>query len=104
MNARLGFSVTFQLYTDILLIDEVLGVGDVTFRKKSTDALRKRIKSDKIVIMVSHTPQTITNLCDRAVWIDGGVTHAEGNREEVLAQYLARARGVVVILSIPGRG
>lgn len=89
MNARLGFSVAFQSDPDILLIDEVLGVGDVEFRKKSTAALRDKIKSDKTVVLVTHTPQTVKELCDRAVWIDGGATRAEGDRDEVLEQYLA---------------
>jgi lipopolysaccharide transport system ATP-binding protein len=91
MNARLGFSVAFQSDSDILLIDEVLGVGDVEFRKKSTAALREKIKSDKTVVLVSHTPQTVKELCDRAVWIDGGVTRVEGSRDEVLQQYLGGA-------------
>jgi lipopolysaccharide transport system ATP-binding protein len=92
MNARLGFSVAFQSDPDILLIDEVLGVGDVEFRKKSTDALREKIKSDKTVVLVSHTPQTVKELCNRAVWIDGGVTKAEGGTDEVLEQYLGQTK------------
>jgi lipopolysaccharide transport system ATP-binding protein len=88
MNARLGFSVALHADPDILLIDEVLGVGDLEFRKKSTQALREKIKSDKTVVLVTHTPQTVRDLCDRAVWIDQGVTRIEGDREEVLAQYV----------------
>jgi lipopolysaccharide transport system ATP-binding protein len=90
MNARLGFSVAFQSDPDILLIDEVLGVGDVEFRKKSTDALREKIKSDKTVVLVSHMPQTVKELCNRAVWIEGGATKAEGGTNEVLEQYLGQ--------------
>ena len=92
MNARLGFSIALQSDPDILLIDEVLGVGDVEFRKKSTAALREKIKSDKTVVLVSHMPETVRQLCDRAVWIDGGVTRAEGGRDEVLEQYLGLAK------------
>ena len=92
MNARLGFSVAVQADPDILLIDEMLGVGDIEFRKKSTEVLREKIKSDKTVVLVTHTPQTVKELCDRAVWIDQGVTRAEGNRDEVLDQYVSASR------------
>ena len=92
MNARLGFSIALQADPDVLLIDEVLGVGDVEFRRKSSEALREKIKSNKTVVLVSHTPQTVKELCDRAVWIDGGVSRAEGDIDTVLGQYLGQAK------------
>ncbi|MGH8507223.1 MAG: ABC transporter ATP-binding protein [Gammaproteobacteria bacterium] len=89
MKARLGFSVAFQLDPDVLLIDEILGVGDAEFRQKSAAVLTEKIKSDKTVVVVSHDPGTIRSLCDRVVWIENGRTRCEGTAEEVLLQYEA---------------
>lgn len=88
MRARLGFSVAFQADPDVLLVDEVLGVGDVEFRRKSAQAMREKIKSNKTVVLVSHTPQSVRELCDRAVWIDQGVSQCDGSVEEVMGEYL----------------
>jgi len=87
MRARLGFSVAFQTDPDILLVDEVLGVGDAEFREKSERAMRQKIRSNRTVVLVSHNPQTIRNLCDRAVWIEKGCTRLEGDPDCVLAAY-----------------
>lgn len=87
MKARLGFSVAFQLNPDVLLIDEVLGVGDAEFKAKSSQIMREKIRSDKTIVLVSHSPGTIRQLCDRAVWIDNGATRAEGETTEVLDRY-----------------
>jgi len=87
MRARLGFSVAFQLNPDVLLIDEVLGVGDSDFRKKSSAIIREKIKSEKTVVLVSHNAETIQQLCDRAVWIEDGVSRAYGDTDHVLSAY-----------------
>ena len=87
MKARLGFSVAFQLDPDVLLIDEVLGVGDSDFRHKSSAVMHDKIRSDKTIVLVSHSAQTIRQLCDRAVWIEEGVTRAYGDTPEVLHLY-----------------
>lgn len=87
MKARLGFSVALQCQPDVLLIDEVLGVGDAGFRTKATQALHSLIRSEKTVVLVSHTAGTIRKLCNRAVWIDGGVVKAVGTAEDVVAEY-----------------
>ena len=87
MKARLGFSVAFQLNPDVLLIDEVLGVGDAEFKAKSSQIMREKIRSDKTIVLVSHSPGTIRQLCDRAVWIENGATRAEGETTEVLDRY-----------------
>ena len=88
MRARLGFSVAYHLEPDVILLDEVLGVGDEAFRKKSTDAMKQRIKSDKTVVLVSHTVPILKELCDRIVWIEGGRTRLEGQVPDVLEAYL----------------
>lgn len=88
MKARLGFGVALLADPDVLLVDEVLGVGDIEFRKKSAEAMRARIRSNKTVVLVTHSPQTVTDLCDRVVWIHEGVTKMQGSTEEVLPHYL----------------
>lgn len=87
MKARLGFSVTSQLSPDVLLIDEVLGVGDAEFQKKSTAVMKEKILSDQSIVLVSHNAATVKNLCNRAVWIEDGVTKMEGDSAEVVEAY-----------------
>ena len=87
MKARLGFSVAFHADPDVLLIDEVLGVGDVEFQRKSTEVMKAKIKSNKTVVMVTHSAGIIKELCDRAVWIHDGETRAEGKAEDVIKEY-----------------
>lgn len=87
MAARLGFSVAFQADPDIFLIDEVLGVGDAEFIKKSTTVMQQKIKTNKTVVFVSHNAALVHQLCDRVVWIEDGVTRAEGEPKTVLAMY-----------------
>lgn len=87
MKARLGFSAAFHVDPDILLIDEVLGVGDAEFVEKSKAAMQERIRSDKTVVLVSHNASVVGSLCDRAVWVDKGCSVAEGPTAEVLDRY-----------------
>lgn len=87
MRARLGFSVCYHMEPDVLLIDEALGVGDIEFRKKSAAAMKQKIQSDQTVLLVSHDSRTIENLCERAIWIEEGVTRMEGDSTEVVKAY-----------------
>lgn len=89
MRARLGFSVAFHMEPDILLIDEVLGVGDADFQRKSKAEMERKIASDKTIVLVSHSNAAIKKLCNRAVWIEHGETQLEGEAEEVVAAYEA---------------
>ncbi|MDE1170738.1 MAG: ABC transporter ATP-binding protein [Verrucomicrobium sp.] len=89
MRMRLGFSVAMEVNPDVLLLDEVLGVGDVSFVKKSTDALVEKIRSDMSVILISHSPELIQQLCTRATWVNRGVTQATGTVEEISSRYAA---------------
>ena len=91
MRARLGFSVAIQVDSDILLIDEVLGVGDEEFRIKSTAEMKRLIRSDKTVVLVSHALPVVRELCDRLVWIDGGNIKQTGLTAAVLEQYAAHS-------------
>lgn len=90
MRARLGFSVAFHLESDVILLDEVLGVGDESFRKKSTEAMKQRIRSEKTVVLVSHNVPLLKELCDRIVWIEAGRTQAQGKVPEVLGAYMKK--------------
>ena len=92
MKARLGFSVAYYSEPDVILLDEVLGVGDVEFRAKSTKAMKERIKSNKTVVIVSHNPTILSELCDRLIWIENGITMSQGNVDDVLNQYLEYKR------------
>jgi lipopolysaccharide transport system ATP-binding protein len=88
MRARLGFSVAYYVNSDVILLDEVLGVGDAAFRKKSTVAMKNLIKSDKTVVLVSHSVPLIREVCDRLVWIENGKTQAQGKVDDILEAYL----------------
>jgi len=87
MRARLGFAVAFYADPDIILIDEVLGVGDQEFKEKSEAAMRQKISSNKTVVIVSHNANTILELCDRVVWIENGASKMVGLPAEVVAKY-----------------
>ncbi len=87
MRARLGFSIGMELSPDVLLIDEVLGVGDYAFQKKASEALHAKIGSDKTVILVSHDLLQMKKICDRVVWIENGITQCIGNPAEIIAAY-----------------
>lgn len=87
MRGRLSFAVAFESNPDILLIDEVFGVGDAAFKEKSVDMMKNTIQSDRTIVIVSHQEKTISDLCDRAVWIDKGRIAASGPAPVVLWQY-----------------
>ncbi len=89
MRARLGFSTALQTHVDVLLIDEVLSVGDRRFREKAAAAMRDRITGEQTVVLVSHSDRQIADMCDRAAWIDGGRLCALGAVDEVLERYNA---------------
>ena len=88
MKARLGFAVAQLAKPEVLLIDEVLGVGDHSFIKKSSSALREVIQSDRTVVLVSHNMHTIQTLADRVVWLDEGKSIAEGLPADLIPDYL----------------
>ena len=94
MRARLGFSVGVKMNADVLLIDEVLGVGDASFREKAEDALINRIYSNQSVVFVSHSAPMIRKLCDRVVWLEGGVVKAIGAPDPVLEAYWSELKQV----------
>ncbi len=87
MLMRLGFSVAMQAEPDVLLIDEVLAVGDAEFQEKSGSALRERMRQGHTVVLVSHDETQVTTLCDRLLWIEHGRSVCEGSRDEVFSAY-----------------
>jgi lipopolysaccharide transport system ATP-binding protein len=89
MAARLGFATALEVDPDVMLIDEVLAVGDASFQQKSSAALKDRLRAGKTAVIVSHDARTIMDLCNRAIWIENGLGLAEGPAEEVAAQYQA---------------
>jgi lipopolysaccharide transport system ATP-binding protein len=89
MLMRLGFSVAMQVDPDILLIDEVLAVGDAEFQEKSGSALRERIHGGTTVVFVSHGDAQVRQVCDRLVWIEHGRSMMEGAVDDVLEAYHA---------------
>jgi len=87
MYVRLGFAVIANIDPDILLIDEILSVGDIKFQKKCLDAISKFRKSGKSIVFVSHNLSTVRDLCDRVIWIDKGEIKKEGDCREVVDSY-----------------
>ena len=90
MRARLGFSITTIISPDVLLVDEVLGVGDKHFREKAERTMAAKIHSQQTVVLVSHSHHQIARLCDRVVLIEQGVSFATGAPQEVLSLYEKR--------------
>jgi lipopolysaccharide transport system ATP-binding protein len=87
MTMRLAFSVAIQVEPDVLLIDEVLAVGDAEFQQKSGAALRARMAEGHTVVLVSHDEAQVARLCDRVLWVEHGKSVCEGPRDEVFAAY-----------------
>ncbi len=88
MYSKLAFSITAILETDIMLIDEVLSVGDAKFKKKSYNKMKKLITDkNKTVIIVSHSSETLRKLCDTILWLHDGEVKMQGSAAEVLPVY-----------------
>ena len=88
MYSKLAFSITAILETDIMLIDEVLSVGDIHFKEKSGKKMQEIIKDDtKTVVIVSHSMGTIKDLCDIVLWINDGIVMEIGDTNTVTQHY-----------------
>ena len=107
MRLRLGFAVAAHLEPDILIVDEVLAVGDAGFQKKCISAMEDMRGGGRTVLFVSHNMAAVENLCSRGIWIDSGRVRMDGPTHEVLEGYMgtfADADGAVRDLSnIEGR-
>lgn len=88
LYARLGFSVAIHSDPDIVLVDEVLAVGDAAFRRRALESLRRLISEGKTVVFVSHDMWNVRRLCDRIVWMDSGRVRAMGAASEMVDRYM----------------
>ena len=87
MYSKLSFAVTAILDTDIMLVDEVLSVGDEHFRKKSYAKMEELMMSNRTVLIVSHATETLKKFCDSILWINDGNSMRLGDTEDVLSEY-----------------
>jgi ABC-type polysaccharide/polyol phosphate transport system ATPase subunit len=88
MQARLGFSIATAWIPDILILDEVLSVGDATFTYRCEERIRSFHDSGATVLIVSHATQAITKNCTRCIWLDDGEMKADGKADDVVNLYL----------------
>jgi ABC-type polysaccharide/polyol phosphate transport system ATPase subunit len=96
MIMRLGFSVAVTMDPDILLVDEVLAVGDAAFQTKCFDKVREFRRRGKMLLCVSHSSGMIEELCDRAIWLDHGEIFLTGRVSEVMQAYTAHPTNAAV--------
>ena len=93
MYSKLAFSITAILETDIILIDEVLSVGDIHFKEKSYSKMKELINnSNRTVVIVSHSTKTLVELCDKVIWLHDGLIKDEGKPAEIMEKYEAFMR------------
>jgi lipopolysaccharide transport system ATP-binding protein len=101
MYARLAFAVATHVDPDILIIDEILAVGDEHFGRKSRAKMEEFKKAGRTIVLVTHDLGTVQQWCDEAAWLDGGIIRAAGAPHDVVAQYrqavtLAEAQGTLL--------
>lgn len=87
MYVRLGFSIAIHTSPDILIVDEVLAVGDGMFQEKSKSKFRELTQQGRTVVLVSHSLSQVREMCDRAAWIDAGRLRSVGSSAEVTREY-----------------
>jgi ABC-type polysaccharide/polyol phosphate transport system ATPase subunit len=87
MVARLGFSIAVHLNPEILLIDEVLSVGDMAFANKCMNKMKSFREQGTTIVFVSHSPDAVISLCDHAIWLEAGRMASYGNAREVCEEY-----------------
>lgn len=87
MIARLGFSIATDVQPEILILDEVLSVGDAEFHKKSSDRVKRFRESGTTVLLVTHSFDAVKSMCSRAVWLNHGQLQAQGSVDEIINHY-----------------
>ncbi|MGK7873124.1 MAG: ABC transporter ATP-binding protein [Xenococcaceae cyanobacterium] len=95
MVARLGFAIATDVQPDILILDEVLSVGDENFKKKCQQRIEKFWDGHATVLVVSHALDFIKESCQRAIWLDQGKIRFAGNADEAVSYYLSAIKQVV---------
>lgn len=93
MRLRLGFAVAAHLDPDVLVVNEVLAVGDASFQKKCIKAMDGLRTSGRTVFFVSHNLAAVENLCSRGIWIDAGKVRMDGSARDVIASYMGSFAG-----------
>jgi ABC-type polysaccharide/polyol phosphate transport system ATPase subunit len=89
MMMRLAFAVATAIEPEVLLVDEVLGVGDLAFQKKAKARVEEMMSSARLMVMVSHDLSAIKTMCNRAIWLQHGAVMMEGTPDEVVKAYQA---------------
>ena len=92
MRTKLGFSIATLINPDILIIDEILSVGDIKFKRKSAEKINSMMKDGTTVLMVSHSISQIKQICDRCIWLENGEIKMDGDAEEVCEAYVQGAK------------
>lgn len=87
MIARLGFAISTVIKPDILIVDEILSVGDFKFQEKSLNKIKEMMENDTTVIMVSHSIEQIEKMCTKVVWLENGSIKKIGNSKEICEEY-----------------
>ena len=88
MQARLGFAIATMVKPDILVVDEILSVGDYQFQQKCYGRMNEMLQGGTTLVYVSHDINSVKDLCDHAIWLDHGVVKMSGPVEEVAAEYM----------------
>ena len=88
MNARLGFSIATMVKPDILIVDEILSVGDLEFRQKCMKRMEQLLDGGTTLLFVSHNIEEVKRLCDHVIWLDKGQARMQGPAEEVCKLYI----------------
>ena len=89
MMARLGFSIAIHILPDVVLLDEVLAVGDVAFQEKCMDRILALKRDQKTIVFVSHAQSAVEKLCERSIWLHKGTLRCDGPTAEVFEEYNA---------------
>ncbi|WP_407421303.1 ABC transporter ATP-binding protein [Methanobrevibacter sp.] len=92
MKSKLGFSIATVVNPDILIIDEILSVGDIKFKQKSSGKLKQMMRDGATVLFVSHALRDIKEICDRCIWIENGKVVMEGETKEVIDAYVENSK------------
>ena len=92
MRARLGFAVATMVKPEILIVDEILAVGDYKFRQKCEKRMREMLDGGTTLLFVSHNIEEVRRLCDHAIWIDKGVCRMQGDVKTVCDAYMAEMK------------
>jgi ABC-type polysaccharide/polyol phosphate transport system ATPase subunit len=95
MMVRLAFSIATAIEPEILLVDEVLSVGDMAFQEKARKRMREMMAKAELIVVVSHDLRSLAQLCDRAVWLDHGCVRMVGATAEVSAAYTQSVQGAL---------